>query len=165
VNPMNDPVYRAISTLCEIKGKVTYAEIALVTGIKRQKALDFIIRNKHLLTMDKRGNITGFITHEANVRRIVEGMFTMGKVYKTEGVNYGCDKEIKVHEQYKEKVKHLAKPYCVGGIGDNYWTEYIIVNDDTVKAMNALGFLDYDDVVKEKIDNGQEQVWHSWCTP
>ncbi len=156
-------VYRAIDTICALKGKATYAEVAGVAGIKKQKAIDYILRNKDILRMDKNGNILGFITHEANVRRTVATMFTQGKIYKTGGVNYGCDNEIVVHDFYKEKVKHLATPYCVGGIGDNYWTTYILVSEANVKAMNDLGFREWNEVVKVKIANGEDQVWRDWC--
>jgi hypothetical protein len=160
---IDDPIYRAISSLCDLKGAVTYSEIASVANVKRQNVIDCILRNKHLLKMDKKGKVTGFISHKANVHRMVEQMFVSGKVYKTNEVNYGCDKAIEVYESHKEKVKHLIKPYCVGGIGDNYWTEYIIVTEGTCKAMKELGFCDYDDVVKEKIDKGENKVWNDWC--
>lgn len=165
MNPMNIPIYKAIVTLCELKDKATYTEIASVANIKRQEAIDYILRNKHLLKMDKKGNIIGFISHDANVRRIVHGMFTMGLVYKTEEINYGSDKAIMVHENHFEKVKHLLVDYWVGGIGDCYHTKYIILNDTTKKAMNDLGFRDFNEVVKEKLDKGEDQVWHSLCTP
>ena len=110
MNPRHDPVYKAIITLCELKGKATYAEIASVAGIKKQKAIDYLLRNENILRKDKNGNILGFISHESNVRRTVECMFTQGKIFKTEEVNYGCDKEAKVHPMYAEKVKHLVKP-------------------------------------------------------
>lgn len=74
MNPMNDPVYRA-ATLCDLKGKTTYAEIATVAGINRQKAIEYILRNDHILRKDKRGNVLGFLTHEANVQRTVAAIF------------------------------------------------------------------------------------------
>ena len=165
MNPMNDPVYKAIATLCDLKGFATYAEVATVAGIKKQKAVDYLLRNKHLLKMNKKGQVTGFITHESNVRRIVEGMFTMGKVYKTQEVNYGADKAIYVHETYGEKVKHLLKPYCVGGLGDNYWTNYIILTQGNHEALVELGFRAYEDVVNGKLAAGSDQVWNDWVAP
>jgi hypothetical protein len=159
----NHPVYRAIDTICALKGKATYGEVATVAGIKKQKALDYILRNKAILRMDKKGNILGFITHDANVHRAVAAAFTRGEIFKTEEVNYGCDKAIVVHEFYAEKVKHLLKPYCVGGIGDNYWTNYIIVTEENVKALNDLGFREWNEVVKEKLAKGDDQVWRDWC--
>jgi hypothetical protein len=72
MNPMNDPIYKAISTLCAFKGKATYAEVASVAGVKKQKAIDCLLTNKHLLKMDKNGCILGFISHEANICRKLE---------------------------------------------------------------------------------------------
>lgn len=165
MNPMNDPIYKAIATLCDFKGKATYAEVASVAGVKKQKAVDYLLRNKHLLKMDQKGGIIGFISHEANIRRNVEAMFTQGKIYKTEEVNYGCDKQAIVHPMYADKVKHLVKPYCVGGIGDNYWTNYLLVTDANVKALNDLGFREFNEVVKEKLENGEHNVWMDWVAP
>jgi hypothetical protein len=165
MNPMNDPVYRAIATLCDLKGFATYAEVASVAGVKKQKAVDYLLRNKHLLKMNKKGQITGFISHESNVRRIVEGMFTMGKVYKLQEVNYGADKAVVVADGYFEKVKHLVETYFVGGFGDCYKTEYIILRENTHEKMVELGFRYFEDVVKGKLEAGSDQVWHDWCVP
>lgn len=165
VMSFHDPVYIAIQSLTELKGSASYNEIASVAGLKRQKAIDIILRNKHLLKIDKKGKVIGFISHKSNVIRNVEAMFTQGLVYKTEEINYGADKVIIVHELYKEKIKHLIKPYWVGGLGDNYKTECVILNPDNKKALNDLGFQDFNEIVDKKLANNECKVWSDWMIP
>jgi hypothetical protein len=162
---LHDPVYKAITTICELKGSASYAEIASVSGIKKQKALDIIIRNKHLLRLDKVGKVKGFISHEQNVIRIVDGLFTMGKVYKTALINYGADSEVLVHKMHYEAVKDLSVKYICGGIGDCYTIDCILLTEGIKKALEKRGFKYFDEVVKEKIDKGENQVWTDWCNP
>jgi len=160
-----DPVYAAIDTLSAIKHQVSYAEIASVAGVKKQVAINYIIRNKHLLNINKNGKIAGFITYENNVRRIVNGMFSMGKVYTTAQINYGADQQILVDTYYYDKVKHLASSYYVGGIGDCFEAVYIVHTTENVKAMNQLGFRDFNEVVNEKKANGEDRIVNDWTAP
>jgi hypothetical protein len=165
-NPLHDPVYKAIVSICELKGSASYAEIATISGIKKQKALDYILRNKHLLRLNKTGKILGFISHEQNVRRVVEGLFSFGKVYKTHEINYGADRAISVRENhFNDKLKSLVQPYYCGGIGDSYKIECILLTDANKKVMEEIGFRDFDEVVKEKLANGENSVWSDWCVP
>ncbi len=160
-----DPVYMAIQSLTELKGSASYSEIASVAGIKRQKAIDIILRNKHLLKIDKKGKVTGFISHEINVIRIVEGIYIAGHAYKTEEINYGADKAIIVHKNHREKIKHLYKPYWVGGLGDNYKIECIVYNEENIKLINDSGFQDYNEIVNNKIKKGEHNIWTDWVIP
>lgn len=162
---MLDPVYKAIMTICEVKGSASYSEIASVAGIKKQKALDFVIRNKHLLKLNKAGKVWGFISHEQNVRRIVEGLFTMGQVFKTVGINYGADSAINVHDFYYDKIKDLSQKYFCGGIGDSYPIDRVLLSDGMKKVLEERGFKSFEELVKEKIDKGENQVWTDWTVP
>jgi hypothetical protein len=160
-----DPVYCAINTLCELQKVASYAEIASVAGIKKQLAINYILRNKHLLKINAKGKIEGFISHESNVRRIVDAMFTRGEVYKVKEINYGADKAIEVHPNYYEKVKHLEEAYWEGGFGDSYKAYHIIVRDNIKEKMLDLGFRFYNDVVEGKISAGSHNIWVDWCVP
>lgn len=150
-----NPVYLALRDLLAIKPAVTYAEVASVSGIKRKDALANIVTNKDFLKLDKKGRITGFISDDSLRHTRTHGAVTCGKVYWCEPVNYGADQEIKVGELYKEKIKDLETAYCVGGIGDNYWTRYVIASDKTHEEMRKRGFVFYDDYYKALTDTVQ----------
>jgi len=158
------PVLYALQSLLFIKDTVTYAEIASVTGIKKQLALEIIIRNKHLLRMSKDGKITGIISDEQNARRLAHAEFTCGKVFKIEAANYGLINIIVVDAHYKDKVTHLFESYCVGGLGDNFFTKYIIDTCNNRQALNELGFTqEYTARIAELLKESASRSELSWC--
>jgi hypothetical protein len=155
-----DPIYLALRNLLEIKKAVSYFEVASVAGVKRKVALEAIVANKHLLGMDEKGRVTRFATDKMLRERKAALAYARGEVYTTHDVNYGSDKEIKVADAFKEKIIDLEIPYCVGGLGDNYWTRYVIVSEKTCDEMRKRGFIPYDEYL-EKLTDKVEDAWIS----
>jgi len=162
---LHDPIYQAITSLLCIKKPISYSEIASVAGVKRQKVLDVLIRNKHLLVMDKQGRIERFISDAANQARNAHALWTQGKNFKIEPVNYGADNQIILCDSIKDKYKHLIKPYCVGGIGDNYWTEYLLDTPENRAALLADGIVFYEDVLAGFAMSHGHLTHHDWHNP
>jgi hypothetical protein len=162
---LHDPIYQAITSLLLIKKPVGYAEVASVAKVKKQKVLDVIIRNKHLLKMDAKGRIMGFISNECNQTRAAHVLWTQGKNFKLSPINYGSDHQIVLCADIACKYKHLNKPYCEGGLGDNYWTEYLLDTPENRAALLADGIQNYEDVLAEFVKNYKNMTHHDWFNP
>jgi hypothetical protein len=162
---LNDPIYQAITSLLCIKKPISYSEVASVAGVKRQKVLDVIIRNKHLLVMDKQGRIERFISDEANQARHAHAEWTQGKNFKLSPINYGSDNKIVLSETVRDTYKHLIKPYCVGGLGDNYWTEYLLDAPENRAALAKDGIVCCEDVMAGFVKNMEHLTHHDWYNP
>jgi hypothetical protein len=162
---INDTIYQALTSLLCIKKPISYSEVASVAGAKRQKVLDVFIRNKHLLVMDKQGRVERFISDEANQARHAHAEWTQGKNFKLEGVNYGSDHQIVLSEAVWDKYKHLIKPYCEGGIGDSYWTKYLLDTPENRAVLLSDGIVCYDDVVAGYAMSHGHLTHHDWWNP
>jgi hypothetical protein len=155
-----DPIYLALRNLLEIKKAVSYFEVATVAGVKRKVALETIVANKHLLVMDDKGRVTRFVADKTLRERKTAIAYASGEVYETHLVNYGSDSAIRVADAFKEKIKDLETPYCVGGLGDNYMTRYIVVSEKTCDEMRKRGFVPYNEYI-EKLTDKVDDAWIS----
>lgn len=159
---IHDPIYMALTSLLCIKKAVSYAEVASVAKVKKQKVLDTFITNKHLMVMDKQGRVTRLITAEENRIRHAHAEWTQGKNFKREPVNYGADHQIVLCEAVRDQFKHLVKPYCVGGLGDNYWTEYLLDTPENRQELLKAGIVCYEDALAGMNMAQTHQTHHDW---
>jgi hypothetical protein len=157
-------IWFAIGQLLQIKEAITYTEVATAAGVKKPKCLEVIVKNKHLLKIDKKGRITGVLTDKQYIIKKARWAFGRGELFVLEGVNYGTDNELRVPKEYEDKIKDLRTPYCVGGLGDNYMTEYVLDTPKNREELVKRGFTYWDDYVAKLKAEG-DNVLHAWWEP
>ena len=156
------PIWTAICQLLQLKESVTYAEVAIAAGVKKPKCLEVIARNKHLLVVDKKGLIHRFVTDDELIIKKANPAFADNKLFIKYPVNYGTDYALRVYDDVG--IKDLYKPYCVGGIGDNYMTEFILATPENCAELVKRGFVFWDDYIKQLRDDGVK-VLREWQEP
>ena len=138
------PILKAIQQLLELKPKkgVSYQEVAALLGVKRQVVLDYILKNKLLVTFDDSGRIRTVYPRRVEVEEIKKS----GKVFWEDEIWY--DTWALRYMNNPEAAKLEGKEW-VGGYGDCTQMSFIHRTPENEAALRALGMVptvefDYD---------------------
>ena len=143
---MKTKVLEAIELALEIKESISLSELASIIDGKKLDVLKEIAKNKSLLKLDKKGNITGF----ANVRdKQLKDKFRNGEVYSVHGINYGADRELVWNDSRAEELK---VGYWEGGFGDCREIKVILDTEANRKLLENLGVIEITSAKTEPIE-------------
>lgn len=126
-------ILKTVRALVDHKGGTTFSEIAKVSKVDSFKVLQILNKNKRLLLKDSRGKITG----DSCRGTLYWELWQSGKFYKFSKINYNTEDCIETANE--EAWEMLKQPIWIGGLGDSYKSEYIMLKEENIEKLEKMG--------------------------
>lgn len=145
---MNKVVLAAARQLLSFKDNTTYSEIASVAGVPRNRALEVLNRNGHMVYRHRKtGKITRIDTHSAMSKRLWES----GKFYRESQYDWGSRTGYVFHGNDELREALQVDTYG-GGLGDSYAFSFIPATPENRQAIEAAGLRPWSEAVIDDSD-------------
>lgn len=149
------PILDTLRALLKFKDSTTISEIAATAGIKRQKVLETINANGHMIFRNRK---SGKITSEIVRKTFIAQLWEKGKFFRPGEDNYGAAHTLEFKEHAELRVQLSIDDWAVG-LGDCYRIRYVPDTEENrnklrVDGCTNLEALDVDDRLWKEDSNG-----------